>query len=130
MPHQWFNDKKTNSRTYVVIGIVDYKDRVERKFYVQKMEGIAKKHGFLVKTRDVPKSNRVEILAKEVPLYKYKGVAWIHPPGGGDDYQVGVTTHAENLTIAKKQVRDYLIKKMHTAPMMADDFSIKKVKKQ
>ncbi len=128
MSHQWLPKKKLNTRTYVVVGTVDYEDKVKRKFYVDKMMGILKKHGYMAKSR-VASKNVVEILAKEKPLNKYDGVAWVHPLGGGDDFRVKVTVKAENLTEAKAMVRKHLIEKNHTHKAMADDFSIKRVKK-
>lgn len=130
--HQWLK-KRINYNTYVVVGTVDYADKVKRKFYVDAMVAKIKKDGHMAKTRVVPPTQHyhgyVEILAKQKPLLYFSGIAWVHPRGGGDDYQVRVKTRAENLTEAKKQIREHLIKKLHTAPLMADDFTLKQVKR-
>jgi hypothetical protein len=114
------------------VGTVDYEDKVKKKFYLDKLLGILKKKGLLTKTRTASyqgKWDYIEIFARKKPLNKYAGIAWVHPKGGGDDYTVNVKTEAENLTIAKKQVREHLIEKLHTAPRTADDFTIKQVKR-
>ena len=131
--HQFFKKKITNKQ-WVMIGTVDYDDPIKEKFYVNKMIGILESKDLLAKSRVVKAASHhhgyIEILTKAKSLNHYEGTAWVHPRGGGDDYSVRIKTQAENLTVAKKQVREHLLKKFHTNPNQVNDFTLKKVNKK
>jgi hypothetical protein len=128
--HQ-FLKVKLNVHTYRLVGTVDYPDKVKRRFYVEKMVGQLKKMDLMVKTRIAPATAHnheyVEILAKHRPVERFVAIAWVHPRGGGDDYRVQMKITADDLTGAKKAVKEELVKKFHS--QITNDFTIKKVKK-
>lgn len=120
MATQWFPKTKISDKAPTNIGLVDEKDPVKRKFYLTKMLGQLKaKYPDLTVTtvesedpmRKIPLIHIFVQAPKQPELKKFKFLAWIHPRGGGDDYEIEGTTKAENEDEAKKQIEKYLKRK-------------------
>jgi len=134
MPHQWFElDKPLSTRAFRMVGTCDYHpNKAKTEDVTKQMVARLKKHGLQAKVEwdsYGTTHHYSKIYAKDTPLKKFKGVAWVHPKGGGDDYSINITVSAPSLAEAKKDVRKHLIQKYHTHEKMADDFSIKEVKR-
>ena len=119
--------------TRKLIASVDEESEVKRTFYINKTAGTIKKiiNGAIIQTEahvNVNKKYPIVMFFVHLPkLSEYKFEAFVHPIGGGDDYEIHGETFAEDEETARKQIRHHLIKKEHTHTTMANDFIVKKV---
>lgn len=124
-------EEKVIGYEYVLLGIIETADKVERKFYLTKMTGMLKKKGFEIDIREftnaVTGNPEINIYARSPqpkPMQKYTAVAWVHPEGGGDDYCLDCKITAENDKECEKEIRRILKRRRSH---VLDDYTFKKV---